>query len=129
MSKAATEVFCEKMDSKKFRKLHRKISVLDSLFNEVAGLTVSNFIKKRLQARWCPVKFVKFLRTSILKNICERLLLKCICTHYMSPPLYHRSRATCLLPQSQSIWRRTYSFRTGTGFMRNKLKNNLCDHA
>ena len=34
-----------------------------------------NFIKKRLQ-RWCfPVKFAEFLRTSILKNICERLLL------------------------------------------------------
>ena len=99
MSKAATEVFCEKMDSKKFRKLHRKISVLDSLFNEVAGLTVSNFIKKRLQARWCPVKFVKFLRTPILKNICERLLLNVyahiICLpHSITEavqPVYYRS--------------------------------------
>ena len=33
------------------------------------------FIKKRLQ-HWCfPVNFAKFLRTCILKNICERLLL------------------------------------------------------
>ena len=32
------------------------------------------FIRKRLQ-HWCfPVKFTKFLRTSILKNICERLI-------------------------------------------------------
>ena len=33
-----------------------------------------NFIKKRLQHRCFPVKFVKFLRTPTLKNICERLL-------------------------------------------------------
>ena len=34
-----------------------------------------NFIKKRLQHRYFPVKFAKFLRTPILKSICERLLL------------------------------------------------------
>ena len=34
-----------------------------------------NFVKKRLQHRYFPVKFAKFLRTPILKNICERLLL------------------------------------------------------
>ena len=33
-------------------------------------------IKKRLQYRCFPVKFAKFLRTLILKNICERLLQK-----------------------------------------------------
>ena len=32
-------------------------------------------IKKRLQHRCFPVKFAKFLRTSILNRICERLLL------------------------------------------------------
>ena len=48
--------------------------MLESLFNKAAGLHTCKFIKKRLQ-RWCfPVKFAKFLRTSILKNICERLL-------------------------------------------------------
>ena len=35
-----------------------------------------NFIKKRLQHRCFPVNIAKFLRTFILKNICERLLLK-----------------------------------------------------
>ena len=41
--------------------------MLESVFNKVA------FIKKKLQ-HWCfPVKFVKFLRTPILKNVCERL--------------------------------------------------------
>ena len=34
-----------------------------------------NFIKKRSQHRCFPVKFKKFLRTPILKNIFERLLL------------------------------------------------------
>ena len=41
---------------KKFCNIHRKTSVLVSLFNKVAGLTVCNFIstlfQKRLQHRW-----------------------------------------------------------------------------
>ena len=32
--------------------------------------------KKRLQHSCFPVKLAKFLRTSTLKNICKRLLLK-----------------------------------------------------
>ena len=36
----------------------------------------SNFIKKRLQHSCFPMKFAKFLRTRILKNISERLLLE-----------------------------------------------------
>ena len=35
-----------------------------------------NFIKKRFQPRCFPVKFAKFLRTPILKNICERIPLQ-----------------------------------------------------
>ena len=35
-----------------------------------------NFIKKRLQHMCFPVNIGKFLRTRILKNICERLLLQ-----------------------------------------------------
>ena len=35
-----------------------------------------NFIKKRLQRRCFLDNIAKFLRTSILKNICERLLLR-----------------------------------------------------
>ena len=38
--------------------IHKKISVLESLFNKVAGLQA-------------------FLRKTILKNICQRLLLQC----------------------------------------------------
>ena len=55
--------------SEKFRKFHRKTTVLESLFNKVAGLKACNFIEKGPQYRCSPVKFAKFLRTSILKNI------------------------------------------------------------
>ena len=34
------------------------------------------FIKKRLQHKCFSVKFAKLFRTPILKNICERLLVK-----------------------------------------------------
>ena len=38
-------------------------------------LFISIFYKKRLKERCFPKKIAKFLRTSLLKNICERLLL------------------------------------------------------
>ena len=48
---------------------------IEPLFNKVAGLHGYNFIKKRLECRFFPVNIAKFLRTPILKNICERILL------------------------------------------------------
>ena len=51
----------------KFRNIHRKTPVLESLFNKVEGLYF------RLQNRCFPLNIVKFLRTPILKNICELL--------------------------------------------------------
>ena len=39
-------------------------------------LQAFSFIKKRLQHKYFPVKFAKFLRIPIFKNICERLLLQ-----------------------------------------------------
>ena len=39
-------------------------------------LQVCNFIKKRLQHRCFTVNMPKFLKTPILKNICERVLLR-----------------------------------------------------
>ena len=48
--------------------------MLRFLFSEVAGLQLCNCIEKGL-LRWCfPVTFSKFLRTSIAKNIYERLI-------------------------------------------------------
>ena len=49
--------------------------MLESLFNKVAGLQTCNYIKKRLQHSCFPVNIKKFLRTPILKSICERLFL------------------------------------------------------
>ena len=46
--------------SKKFRKFHMKATVLEPIFNNVAGLQDS----KRLQHRGFPRKFAKSLRTS-----------------------------------------------------------------
>ena len=54
--------------------IQKKMS-MKSLFYKVVGLQVCNFIKNRLQHRCFPVKFAKVLRTPILENICERLLL------------------------------------------------------
>ena len=60
----------------KLCKFHRKKPVLEPLFNKVAGLKACNFIKKRLQRGCLLGKFAKFLRTPVLENICERLLLQ-----------------------------------------------------
>ena len=55
----------------------KRTPVLESVFNKVASLRLKacNFIEKRLQHRRFPVKSSKLLRTPILRNICERLLL------------------------------------------------------
>ena len=52
-----------------------KKPMLESFFNKVSGLQACIFIKKRLQRKCFPVNIAKFLRTSILKYIFERLLL------------------------------------------------------
>ena len=71
-------VFYKKSSPKKFHNIHWKKSMLESLFNKLAGLKGCNFIKKTLQQRYFSVNIANFLRTAILKNmclICERLLL------------------------------------------------------
>ena len=68
--KQPLEVFCKE---KVFLKI--EIPVLKSLFNKVAANQVCNFTKIRLQHSFFPVKFVKFLRTSILKNVSQQMLL------------------------------------------------------
>ena len=51
MSKAVAQVFCEKGNSKLFRKIDKKTPVLESLFN---------IRSQRLQRRRFPVNFTKF---------------------------------------------------------------------
>ena len=44
-------------------------------FNKVADLQTCNFIKKTLLHRCFPVNIVKFVRASVLNNICVQLIL------------------------------------------------------
>ena len=69
--------------SLKFGNVHRKTPVLELLFNIVAGLKNCSFITKRFQHQYFIVNILKFLRTSILKNICEWLLLY-ICRPFLN---------------------------------------------
>ena len=60
----------QKACSETFRKIHRKITVPESLFHKVAGQS-----EKRLQYRCFSVNFARFFRRPILYNICEWLFL------------------------------------------------------
>ena len=71
-----------------FCKFHWKTVALLCLFHKVARLQACNVIKKRLLHNCFPVKFEKFLRTPILKNIGERLLL---CINYFIIYLFYSS--------------------------------------
>ena len=57
---------------KNHRSSHWSCSVKEGVLKNFA----CNFIKKRLQHRCFLVKLAKLLRTSIFKNICERVLLQ-----------------------------------------------------
>ena len=57
---------------KNYRSSHWKRSVKERVLKNLA----CNFIIRRLQHRCFLVKLAKFLRTSIFKNTCERLLLQ-----------------------------------------------------
>ena len=58
--------------------------MLDPLFNQVVGLQVCNFIKKRFQHGCFSLNIAKFLKTHILKKICERLLLNSVEPNFSS---------------------------------------------
>ena len=62
------KLFC----CKNHRSSHWRCSVKEGVLKNFA----CNFIKKRLQGRCFLAKLAKVLRTSIFKNICERLLLQ-----------------------------------------------------
>ena len=59
----------------KILQIHRKTPVLESLFNKVASVAC-NFVKDRLRCRCFPVKFVLFLRTSVVTEHLSWLFLK-----------------------------------------------------
>ena len=75
-------------DNMTCRSSHRRCSAEKGVLKNFANFTgkrlswsvflitfVKNFVTQRLQHRRFPLKFAKFLRTPILKNIYERLLL------------------------------------------------------
>ena len=71
--KQPPEVFYKKGVLENFANFTGK-NLFKPIFDKVAGLKTCEYIEKRLQYRSFPIKFWKFLRTSFLKNICERLL-------------------------------------------------------
>ena len=66
--------------------------VLESLFKNVAGLKVCNFIEKRPQNRCFPVNIAKLLILLFSKNICERLLFDFFSCSLLHWPEGSRSR-------------------------------------
>ena len=67
---------CKKICSYKFRNIHRRTHLLESLFNKVAGLQACNFIKKRLQHKCFPMNILKFLRAAIFIEDLRWLVLE-----------------------------------------------------
>ena len=67
------EVFYKKTITKNFKIFTEETCVVASFLIKNPGLQLCNFIKTRLQHRCFPVNIAKFLKTPILKNICERL--------------------------------------------------------
>ena len=67
-------MFYKKAVLKKFCYTHKKTPVLESLFNKAADLKTCNF-KRDSNKGFFSVNIVKFFKISILKSICERLLL------------------------------------------------------
>ena len=84
------------------------VLIMFAIFTE-KRLQACNFIKKRLQHRYFPVSIANFLRTSILNNIYDRLLLNLLnwiwltITNYQpvaanGKPLIARCQTKHLLP-------------------------------
>ena len=79
---------CKSSQQRCIKKLLLKISQY-SQKNTCIGASFSielskacNFIKKRLQHECFPVNHAKYLRTRILKNVCELLLLEMLTTNF-----------------------------------------------
>ena len=76
-TEAATEgvLWYEKVVLRNFAKFTGKHLYQGLFFDKVAGLRPTTLSKKKLWHRCFPVNFAKFLRTTFLQNISERLLL------------------------------------------------------
>ena len=72
IQKQPPKVFCKKGVLKKFTNFTENACAGVSF----VGFQACDFVKKRLRHGCFPLKFTKYLRTPILKNIYKRLLLK-----------------------------------------------------
>ena len=70
-------------------------------FNKVTGFKACNVIEKRLRHKCFLVKFAKFSRTPILKNICEQLLLSSLLTSYVTWYVGTHESKFIFFPQAQ----------------------------
>ena len=91
--------------------------MLESLFDKVAVIQPSNFNKERLQHRCFPVNIANFLKTPILKNICEWLLLLTVifsqennymqrCFDLPEPKLHKKLSCVMLIHSPQTTFHR-----------------------
>ena len=62
------------LNSWNVRNIHRKISVLESLFNKFIGLQALNFTKKRFKHRRFPVNIANFKNTYFEKHLHSYIL-------------------------------------------------------
>ena len=112
--------FAEKA-SINFHKLLKKTPVLETF------RPLGNFVKNTLQNRWFPVKFAKFLRTPILKNIVKDCLRKGLQANFSS---ILGNSITC--PQLFCLYKALYRMPTTTketnhcSFLETALKPFLC---
>ena len=94
------------------KKLYLKISQYSQentyargFFNQVKGCQVCNFIKKIFQHRYFSVNIVKFLKTVILKKICEQLWLLICCKTKLE-----KKKIVCVFYKIYILWRKKYFY-------------------
>ena len=75
IQKQRPEVFCKKGILKNSRNFIGKHTCRSLSFTKLKTFRPSTLLKRGILQRCFPVKFPKFLRTPILKNICKRLFL------------------------------------------------------
>ena len=85
--------------------------MLESLFNKVASLKTCNFIEKDSNTGVFLWILTKFLRTPILKTICERLLFSYIYpTHFMLKVSFSTRRFLMFLGAIEGGESKQYSY-------------------
>ena len=83
----------------------KSICVRESLFNKIAGLKVSNFVKKKLQHRFIPVNIARFLTTAFSQNTCRGCF--CIIGTMCSP---YSKQQSCIIQHRQLAMLAKYFF-------------------